>query len=188
MKEEFLIRKRFFFILFFGLSLILPLQGGLKIGVFAGQSWQKPDYQGLQFNPDTRWVYGFRTGIKVLIFGLEGYYFQVAHNLRLKDISHFWQDRQVDFSSLGVALKSYFSLLIIQSYLSFGYGYYYVSLQGRAEEKKTGLNFGAGLEISLSNKLSLQAEVRYHRPVFNFNQANFRLGDLVVSAGLNYLL
>lgn len=186
LKGIFLVRKRIFFILLFGLSLTLPLQSGLKIGVFAGQSWQKPNYQNLQFNPDTRWVYGVRAGIKFLIFGLEGYYFQVAHNLKLSDISHSWQDREVDFSCLGLALKSYFSLLVVHPYLSLGYGYYSVSLQGLAEEKKAGLNFGAGLEISLGDKLSVQADARYHRPVLSINKADFRLGDLVVTAGMNY--
>lgn len=184
--KVFLTKKKAFIFLFFGLSLTFPLQAGFKLGVFAGQSWQKPDYQNLQFNTDTCWVYGVRASIKVLILGLEGYYFQVAHNLQLGDISHSWQDRKVDFSCLGMAVKSYFSLLIVHPYLSLGYGYYSVGLQGITEERKAGLNFGAGLEISLGDKLSLQAEARYHRPVLNINKADFRLGDLVVTGGLNY--
>lgn len=186
LKEAFLVRKRVFFILLFSLSLTLPLHSGLKIGVFAGQSWQKPNFQNLQFNRDTRWAFGVRAGVKILIFGLEGYYFQVAHNLQLSDISHSWQNRKVDFSCLGLALKSYFSLLLVHPYLSLGYGYYSISLQGITEEKKASLNFGAGLEISLGDKLSLQAEARYHRPTLEINKADFRLGDLVVTAGLNY--
>ncbi len=110
----------------------------------------------------------------------------MAHNLQLSDISHSWQNRQVDFSCLGVAVKSYFSWLIIHPYLSLGYGYYRVSLEGITEEKKGRMNFGAGLEISLGDKLSLQAEAKYHRPVLSINQGDFRLGDLVISGGVNY--
>jgi len=179
-------QKRAILFILFSLSLILPLQAGLSLGVFVGQSWQKPSFENLQFEIDSRWAYGLRAGLKILFFGLEAQYFQIAHNLNLSDPGHAWQNRQVDFSCLNLALKTYFSLLILHPYLSLGYGYYSLSLQELTEEKKASFNFGAGLELSLGGKLSLQAEGRYHRPVLSLNRADFRLGDLVVTAGLNY--
>jgi len=180
------LRKRAIIFILLSLSLILPLQARLSLGIFVGQSWQKPAFENLQFKTDTCWAYGLRAGLRILIFGLEAQYFQVAHNLNLSDPAHFWQNRQVDFSSLNLAIKTYFSLLIFHPYLSLGYGYYSLNLQELAEEKKASFNFGAGLELSLGEKFSLQVEGRYHWPSLSLNRADFRLGDLVVTAGLNY--
>jgi len=179
-------QKRAILFLLLSLSLILPLQAGLSLGVFVGQSWQKPDFENLQFKTDTRWAYGLRAGLRILIFGLEAQYFQVAHNLSLNDPGHSWQNRQVDFSCLNLAIKTYFSLLILHPYVSLGYGYYSLSLQELTEERKASFNFGAGLELSLGEKLSLQAEGRFHRPSLSISEADFRLGDLIITAGLNY--
>jgi opacity protein-like surface antigen len=172
-----------FFLFFFFFTL--SLQASFSLGIFGGTSAQKPGREGLEFNSDTRWVYGVRAGFKLLFLGVEGQYFQVAHHLQVKNIPHSWQDRQVDFSYLGAALKAYFSLLILHPYLSVGYGYYSAEVQGVDKDRKTGLNFGAGLELSLGERLSLQAEARYHRPSFDIEKADFSLGDFVLTAGLN---
>ncbi len=179
--------KKIIFLLSLVFWLHLSLQAGFSVGFFAGTSSQKPGRQGLEFNADTRWAYGVRAGFKLLVIGVEAQYFQVAHHLRLRDITHSWQDRQVDFSFLGAALKSYFSLLILHPYLSVGYGYYSASIQGVDEDRKGGFNFGAGLEISLGERLSLQAEGRYHRVSLDIEQADFKLGDFVLTAGLNFV-
>ncbi|MCX7973576.1 MAG: porin family protein [Candidatus Aminicenantes bacterium] len=185
MSQKRKIRLFFLFCLLY-LNLLLPLKAGLTFGFLVGQSWQKPDYRQLQFNIDTRWVYGARAGIKVLFLGLEAQYFQVAHHLNLKEIGHSWQNRKVELSYLGVAAKSYFPCLILHPYLSLGYGYYGINFQDLAEKRKASFNFGAGLELFLSEKFSLQAEARYHRPVVSIDQIDFHLGDLNVTVGLNF--
>lgn len=179
--------KKVVFILSFLLGVHLSLQAGFSVGFFAGPSSQKPGREGLEFNADTRWAYGVRAGFKLLIIGLEAQYFQVAHHLQLKDITHSWQDREVDFSFLGAAVKSYFSLLILHPYLSVGYGYYSARIKGVDRDRKAGFNLAAGVEISLGERLSLQAEGRYHRVSLDIEKADFKLGDFVLTAGLNFV-
>lgn len=180
--------KKFIFLLSLIFWLRLSLPAGFSVGFFAGPSSQKPGRQGLEFNADTRWAYGIRAGFKLLIIGIEAQYLQVAHHLQLKEITHAWQGRQVDFSFFGAAVKSYFSLLILHPYLSVGYGYYSAGIQDLDKDRKNGFNLAAGLEISLGKRLSLQAEGRYHRVVLDIQQADFKLGDFVLTAGLNFVL
>lgn len=181
-------RKKLFLLVILCFSLISSLRAHLTFGFLVGQSWQKPDYREFQFNLDTRWAYGLRAGIKILFFGVEAQYFQVAHNLNLKDIGHSWHNRQVDFAYGGVAAKTYFPFLFFQPYLSLGYGYYGISIVDLVDEKKGGFNFGAGLEISLTEKISLQAEGRFHRPTLAIDQLDFYINDFLVTVGLNWRL
>lgn len=181
-------KKKLLLFFLFWTNLILPLQAHLTFGFFLGQSWQKPDYREIQFNLDTRWAYGLRAGIKILFLGLEAQYFQVAHNLNLKETSHWWHNRQVDFSYAGLAAKTYFSLIFFYPYVSVGYGYCGISIADLIEEKKGGFNFGVGFEISLTEKILLQAEGRFYRPSLMIEQLDFHLNDFVVTGGLNFRL
>ncbi len=177
--------KKLLLLTVFLLSLTVYLQAFISFGFFGGTSAQKPTRQGLEFNTDTRFVYGIRAGVRLLVIGLEAQYFQAAHHLQLTNLPHSWHDRQLDFSYLGVAVKTYFSLLLLHPYLSVGYGYYSAEMKGVDKDRQAGFSGGLGLELSLGHRFSLQAEGKYHRVSLRIDKGDFKLGDLVLTAGFN---
>ena len=76
-------------------------------------------------------------------------------------------------------MKYYFSLLLLQPYLTFGLGYYTADIYEIDKDTDRGYNLGAGVEISLGKKIALLGEVRYHRIKLLIDDKEFKVGDLV---------
>ena len=162
-------------------------QNGFFLGFQAGTSSQKPSFDDLEFDRSTRFQYGLRAGLKFLMLSVEANYFQTAHNMHVSDVLAFsWEDREVEFSYIGLNLKYYFSLLLLQPYLTFGLGYYTADIYEIDKDTDRGYNLGAGVEISLGKKIALLGEVRYHRIKLLIDDKEFKVGDFSLSGGLNF--
>jgi opacity protein-like surface antigen len=168
-------------------------QVGLYIGAYGGISSQTPSFQNVQFDTNTKFVYGLRGGLRILMLALEVNYFTVSHNInQLGNFLLFnWKDKVNDYSYLGLNLKWVFSLAIFHPYLTVGYGSYSVDIKDPAlplpigSDKSGGYNLGAGLEIQFG-KFALVAEGKYHNVTVDITNIHLGLGDFTLCAGLNF--
>jgi hypothetical protein len=176
------------FLLLFLISTRTPVfaQVGAYLGVYGGFSAQKPSLTDVEFSTDTTFVYGARAGVRFMMFALEGNYFQAAHNLKLKELVALnWDGLELDYSYIGLNLNLVFTILALQPYFTFGYGYYTANIQSVGKDRKGGINFGAGLEVMLGRRLSLVAEGRYHQAKVSVSAKELSLGNLILCGGLN---
>ena len=158
----------------------------IYLGAYAGTSSQTPKFQNVQFTTDTTFAYGLRVGVRLLMFALEGTYFQAAHNIvvgggTLVD----WNNKVNDYSYLGVNAKLFFPLLFLQPYITAGYGYYSIDIQSIDKARDGGFNFGAGLEIKLGSKIGISAEGRWHNVNVDIAHISLGLGDFTLCGGFN---
>lgn len=161
-------------------------QVGLYLGVQGGYSAQKPSLKDVEFNTDTTYLIGLRLGVKLMMIAIELNYFQAAHNIDLADpLSIDWGGREVDYNYLGLNLKYFFPLLLLQPYLTFGYGYYSADISDIDKDRDGGYNLGVGLELKLGSKFSLLAEGKYHHVNLDINDKKLGLGDFTFSGGFN---
>jgi len=176
------------FLLLFCLCTTCGLaQNGFFLGFQAGTSSQKLSFNNLEFDRSTRFQYGLRAGFKFLMLSVEANYFQTAHNMHLSDILAFsWEDREVDYNYIGLNLKYYFSLLLLQPYLTFGIGYYTADVYEIDKDTDRGYNLGAGVELSLGKKIALMGEARYHRVKLLIENKEFKVGDFSLIGGLSF--
>ena len=161
-------------------------QAGIYIGVHAGVDTQKPKITGIQFNSDTSFLYGLRAGVRVLMLAAEVQYSQAAHNLSLNgDLLSNWDNRQIDYSYLGVNVRFIFSLPILQPYLTAGYGSYSANIHDIEKKRNGGYNFGAGVELKLG-RISFLAEGKYSHVNLDIQNNSLSLGDFTIVGGLNF--
>lgn len=161
-------------------------QLGFYLGIQAGVSAQKISLTGVEFDTNTAFLYGIRVGAKFMMFGLEASYFQVAHNLELKELVTFsWGEREVDYSFVGLNLKYILSLALLHPYVTVGYGYYTVNILNIDQDSEGGFNFGLGLEVMLGNKFSLLAEGKYHHANVEIQEEDVGVGNFTFSGGLS---
>lgn len=183
-------RKKSILVLVFLFCLFFASDGlarsGLYLGLQGGYSAQKPKLKGVDFNTDTTFVYGLRAGIKILMIGLEASYFQAAHNLDPTDILDIdWGEREVDYNFVGLALKWFLPLVLLDPYVTVGYGYYTADIKDKGKDRNGGYNLGLGLELNLG-RLSLSAEGKYHHVSLDIDEKDFKIGDFTFIGGLNF--
>lgn len=131
------------------------------IGPELGQFKPKFEYDvlgGIKFEGNSAFQWGAKAGIKFLMFAIEGNYLSSSHNLS----PDLWGDRGLNISYLGVNGKVFFPILVVQPYVTVGYGYYTVEIEEGEKDSKGGYNFGGGVEVALG-KIHLFGEARYHR-------------------------
>jgi len=176
-----------FVLVFFLLSASnIFAQIGIYAGFLGGFSAQKPSLEGVEFDTNTKFLYGVRAGVRFLMIVVEANYFQAAHNIELRDFLFLnWQGRQVDYNFLGLNLKYMFSFLMLHPYLTFGYGSYEADIHDIDEDKGGGYNFGLGMEVMLGKKISFLVEGKYHHVKLDIQHQDFGLGDFTLSGGLN---
>jgi opacity protein-like surface antigen len=159
-------------------------QAGIYLGAYGGVDTQKPTLTGIDFNSDTSFIYGLRAGVRFLMLALELNYFQAAHNLSLNgDLLASWNNRQVDYSFIGLNLKYIFSVLMLHPYLTAGYGYYTADIQAIDKKRDGGYNLGLGLEIQLGKKFALLVEGKYNHVTLDIQERNLGLGDFTLVGG-----
>lgn len=161
-------------------------QGSLYFGVHGGYSAQKPSLKDVEFKTDTTYLYGLRAGVKLMMIAIELNYFQAAHNLDIAGFPNFeWEERQIDYSFIGLNFKYFFSLFLLQPYITFGYGYYTADIHKIDKDKEGGYNLGIGLELKLGKMFSLLAEGKYHHVNVDIDEKKLGLGNFIISGGLN---
>jgi opacity protein-like surface antigen len=162
-------------------------QNGFFLGFQAGTSSQKLSFNDFEFDRDTTFLYGLRAGVKFLMFSVEANYFQTAHNMSLSEIIGFsWEERKVNYNYIGLNLKYYFSLLLLQPYLTFGLGYYTADVHEIDKDTDRGYNLGVGVEISLGKKIALMGEAKYHRVKLLIDDEEFKVGDFSLVGGMSF--
>lgn len=160
--------------------------GLIYLGLQGGLSMQKAKFSDITFNTDTSFLYGAKAGVKFMMFAVELNYFQASHNLDPKDISvPMWQDRKVDYSYLGANLRWIFPILVVQPYLTAGYGFYTVDIHDIGKDHNGGFNVGAGVELMLGKMFSLSAEGKYHHVNLDIDKKSFKVGDFSLTGGFN---
>ncbi len=159
-------------------------QVGIYLGAFGGASVQTPSAVSFEFDTDTTFVYGLRAGLRVLMVGVELNYFQAAHNIivggpGLAD----WDQKINSYSYVGLNGKIYFPILMLQPFITAGYGYYTADIHDIDKDNDGGLNFGAGLDLKLGRRFSLTAEGRWQKVVVSIEDIELSLGDWTFWAG-----
>jgi opacity protein-like surface antigen len=169
------------------ICLVSKAEAGLiYIGLQGGLSMQKAKFSDITFNSDTSFLYGAKAGVKFMMFAAELNYFQAAHNLDTNDISlPMWQERKVDYSYLGANVRWIFPILLVQPYLTVGYGFYAADIRDIGEDRNGGFNVGAGVELMLGKKFSLSAEGKYHHVTLDITTKSFNVGDFSLTGGFN---
>ncbi len=131
------------------------------IGPEMGQFKPKFEYDvmgGIRFQGNSAFQWGARAGIKLMMFAVEANYLTSLHNLNPAP----WVDDGTRISYLGVNGKIYIPILIVQPYVTVGYGYYTVDVKGVEKDSSGSYNYGGGVELVLG-KIHLFGEARYHR-------------------------
>jgi opacity protein-like surface antigen len=160
--------------------------GSIYLGLQGGFSMQKAKFSNMTFNTDTSFLYGAKAGMKFMMFAVELNYLQAAHNLDSTDISvPMWRDRKVDYSYLGANVRWIFPILVVQPYLTAGYGFYTADIHDIDKDQNGGFNVGAGVELMLGEKFSLSAEGRYHHVTLDITTESFKVGDFSLTGGIN---
>lgn len=168
-------------------GLVPKAEAGLiYLGLQGGISKQKASFSDIKFNTDTSFLYGAKAGVKFMMFAVELNYFQAAHNLDSNDISvSMWRDRKVDYSYLGANMRWIFPILVVQPYITAGYGFYAADIHDIDKDNNGGFNLGAGVELMLGKKFSLSAEGKYYHVTLDIDAKSFKVGDFSLTGGIN---
>jgi opacity protein-like surface antigen len=177
-------------VLFLALVLFLGIGGNaygdkiLFFGLQGGMSSQKLEFQDLEFDRDTAYLYGVRAGLRILFFTIEANYFQAAHNISIADFD--LNEREVDYNHLGLSLRLFLPFPLVNPYLTFGYGRYSANIKDLGDDSNTGYNIGLGLELHLGSKFSLLGEGKYNHVGLNIEDEDLNISDWTLHVGLNY--
>ncbi len=162
-------------------------QVGIYLGAFGGTSAQSPSAENVQFDTDTTFVYGLRAGVRILMVGVELNYFRAAHNIQVGGGTLInWDQKVNDYSYIGVNGKLYFPLLMLQPFITAGYGYYTADIHAIDKDNDGGFNFGAGLDLKLGRRFSLTAEGRWHKVSVSIQNVLLDLGDFTLWGGFQF--
>jgi opacity protein-like surface antigen len=160
---------------------------GFYLGAFGGTSAQSPSAENVQFDTDTTFVYGLRAGVRILMVGVELNYFRAAHNIQVGGGTLInWDQKVNDYSYIGVNGKLYFPILMLQPFLTAGYGYYTADIHAIDKDNDGGFNFGAGLDLRLGRRFSLTAEGRWHKVRVSIQNVLLDLGDFTLWGGFQF--
>jgi opacity protein-like surface antigen len=177
--------KSIFILMFVFVFSSTAAAGGFFLGIQGGYSSLKPSLEDIEFNSDTTFLYGAKAGFKLMMMAVEANLFRAAHNIKLKEFAALeWEGQEVDYVYLGLNVKVYFSLLILQPYLTVGYGFYTADINTIDKDTDKGLNLGLGVEIQLGRKFSVLAEGKYHRVSLDIDSRDLKLGDFTLTGGL----
>jgi opacity protein-like surface antigen len=158
------------------------------LGGQLGLSIQKPSLEEIEFSTDTTYLYGIFAGIRFSSLALELNYFQAAHDLELKELIDPWAERTIDYNHIGVNLKVFLPIPLLNPYLTGGYGRYGADISGVDSDASGGFNIGAGIELRLGDHFALRGEGKYHRVELNIDERDLELGDFTIAVGISFYL
>jgi len=153
-----------------------------------GLSIQKPSLEEVEFSTDTTYLYGVFAGIKFSSLALEFNYFQAAHDLELQELIDPWADREINYNYVGLNLKVFLPIPLLDPYLTGGYGTYRAKISGIDKDANDGFNIGAGIELRLGDHFALRGEGKYHRVKLNIDKRDLKLGDFTIAVGITFYL
>jgi len=167
------------------LTVPAAAQVGFYLGPYAGISAQKPSFQDVEFDTNTTFLYGFRAGVKVLMFAFEFNVFKAGHNVEMANFLLFdWDGLENDYGFIGGNLRLMFPLAVFRPFLALGYGSYTSKLENVDVARRRGWNFGGGLEIKLG-RVAVIGEGKWQDAEFDLDDFHVGVGDFTFTAGLN---
>ena len=132
-------------------------------------------------------MYGAKTGVKIFNLAAELNYFRTVHNLEPEDAAAFdWDETRLGYQYLGVNGKFFFPLLVIQPYLTGGVGYYFADINDIDDDRSTGFNLGAGVEIHLGSTWAICAEGRYNHVNLVLDEVDAEIRDFTFAGSLHF--
>ena len=159
--------------------------GMLFVGLQGGWSQQNINIRDIEFDRDTTFLYGARVGLRILTVVVEGNFYQAAHDIKASDVGHLWDSRKINYNYLGLNVRLFLPLPLVNPYLTLGYGTYTADIKDIGKDKSGGLNAGLGVEVFLGDKLSLLGEARYNHGKFNIEAEEIKIKDFTFHVGIN---
>lgn len=159
------------------------------IGIKLGLSRQSPKSgdEEFEYKVDTRTLYGFRLGLRVSQFAVEGVYATADHFLDPKsDAPEDLERERFKFSNFGLNAIYFVPISVVEPYLTVGYGSYKAVISDLAKDTSGGLNAGVGASAKMGKYLSVSAEARYHSVSFEFEDRKVDLSDWVWNVSINF--
>lgn len=165
-------------------------QQDITIGIRFGLALDDSTYDALPFDleNDLGATYGLRLGLRQGHLGAEVGYAHLERSLTPK------AEAPPELEATTFRLNSFsFNLLYypflsstLQPYLTGGYGYYRANFVGYDEDRSSGFNLGAGLDLLVLRKLSIALEARYQWVTFTFAEDPLGAQTWTATFGLNY--
>ncbi len=159
------------------------------LGIKFGLSAQNPKFEGedVEYNIDTRTLYGFRLGLGTERVALEVSYHQADHFLEAKtEVPEGLERLKLNFNWTGLNLLVFLPVPVVEPFLSGGYGTYGITLSDLDKDRSWGWNLGLGAAARLGSALSIGIEGRYHKVKFTLDDRNLDLSDWAGNISLNF--
>ena len=159
------------------------------LGIKFGLSSQVPKFEGeeIEYNVDTRTLYGFRLGLGTERVALEVSYHQADHFLEAKtEVEEGLERLKLNFNWTGLNLLVFLPVPVVEPFLTGGYGTYGVTLGDVDKDRSWGWNLGLGAAARLGGSLSLGIEGRYHKVKFTLGERSLDLSDWAGNISLNF--
>jgi len=159
------------------------------LGIKLGLSMQSPKSgdADFEYKVDTRTLYGFRLGLRVSQFALEGVYTTAEHFLDPKpDAPEDLEREKFKFSNTGVNVLYFVPVPVVEPYLTLGYGSYSATISDLAKDSSGGFNAGIGAAAKMGKYVSIAAEARYHSVRFEFEDRKVDLSDWSWNVSFNF--
>jgi opacity protein-like surface antigen len=159
------------------------------LGIKFGLSSQIPKFEGedIEYNVDTRTLYGFRLGLGTERVALEVSYHQADHFLEATtEVEEGLERLKLNFNWTGLNLLVFLPVPVVEPFLTGGYGTYGISLGDLDKDRSWGWNLGLGAAARVGGSLSLGIEGRYHRVKFALGERSLDLSDWTGNLSLNF--
>ncbi len=159
------------------------------LGVKFGLSSQVPTFEGeeVEYNVDTRTLYGFRLGLGAGLVALELSYHQVDHFLEAKtEVPEGLERLKLNFNWTGLNLLVFLPVPVVEPFLTGGFGTYGVKLADLDKDRSWGWNLGIGAAARLGSSVSLGIEGRYHKAKFTLGDRNLDLSNWAGNISINF--
>lgn len=155
------------------------------IGLQGGWSQQNIDISDIEFDRDTKFLYGARVGARILMFVVDGNFYQASHDIKASDIGDSWETQKITYNYLGVNVRFFLPFPVVNPYMTIGYGRYSADIKDIGEDKSGGWNAGLGVEVFLGTKSSLLGEVRYNYGNFDIESEEVKIRNFTFHIGFN---
>jgi len=173
---------------------VLPAAGAdqqnISIGIRFGLALDDSKYEQVPYDleNDLGGTYGLRLGFRQGRFAVEVGYDHAERALTPKpEAPPELEATTFRLNSFSFNVLYYpFTAATLQPYLTGGYGYYRVNFVDYDEDRSSGFNLGAGLDLLLLPKLSMALEARYQWVTFTFNEDPLDAQTWTATLGLSY--
>lgn len=162
----------------------------VTLGIRFGLALDDSAYDALPFDleNDLGATYGLQLGFRQGHLGAEVVYAHLERSLTPKaEAPPELEGTTFRLNSFSFNLLYYpFLSSTLQPYLTGGYGYYRANFVGYDEDRSSGFNLGAGLDLLVLRKLSVALEARYQWVTFTFDEDPLDTQTWTATLGLNY--